>query len=201
MAKQKQHFESTVVVPLRTAWRERIDRKEALRRLAARPLTAGRRKRIADSIPGVIDHYLTFGNGFREFMRVGDKPARVLLMLPTRRVDRNTVDVACPMLQSEKPPSGRIRYLTALELHRFRERKGILHEDGVSLRPFKRIRDVYLPVDVSFLRAEPKPGHPGGSLCCDLCEIVHSILDIHHVDWLCCFLGDGCGSAFPPSNF
>jgi hypothetical protein len=184
---------TSIPVPLPDCWHETIDHKEAMRRLSTRALTEDRRNEIAEQIPDVLDHYIVFANGFREYIRIGQQPARLLLMLPTRKISDSAYELACPMLLSQVSRSGKPRYFTTFELHRFESKRGALFEDGRKLPGFKRVQGVTLPVDVMFLRAEPGPGHPGGSSCCDACEFVHSLLDIHGVDWLCCFFGDGCG--------
>jgi len=184
---------STVPVALPECWHETITRAEAMRRLKTRNLDKEKERRIAQSIPPTLEHYIVFGNGFREYIRADDAPARLLLMLPTRNRASSVWELPCPMLLAQRSRSGHARYFTTFELHRFEAQRGVLHEDGRALPSFKRVRGVVLPVDIEFLSAAPGIGHPGGSRCCDACEFVHSIFDIHDVDWLCCFFADGCG--------
>ena len=167
----------TLPVRLARGWHETIQRDEAIRRLRTQNLPAERHREIEAEIPLRTEHYLTFDDRvFREYVQLGDDPAILLLMLGG--VARGeTFVTALPML------GGRRQY----KRHDFHEAQGVLHENRVAKPMFRRLEEpVELRLDVSFVR-------PGAMMRCPcrICYWVHSVLDIHEIDWLCC-LG-ACG--------
>jgi hypothetical protein len=174
----------TVSVTLGEHWVETISRGEALQRLATRNLPENVRDRIARVIPETTAHYLVFTDRtFREFIAPSNDTARLLLLLPIKRSD-SAHDVIVPVYDSERTVTGHVRHLRGVEVHRFENRNGVLFENGMARDTFRLSRaPTSINVDASFLRAN---AHPGGNWCCDACEWVHSKLDIHCADWLCC---------------
>ena len=169
-------------VTLRDYWVETITRKEALRRLATRDIDDERRIKIERSIPPQTEHYLTFDkNVFREYAYSGSGTAALLLQLPGYRA-RNLFVVIVPLLRSM---DGK-RAMYGYDFHSYGGKNGKLLENDVHRPTFRHSREpVILPLNVSFVQPSPRP--PSLSFaCCEACEWVHSALDIHCADWICC---------------
>ena len=167
----------TVRVQLTDAWHETITREEGIRRLARQKPTGEARAKIEQTIPPRTEHFLTFDHGvFREYVQLDDAPAILLLMLGGRST-RDGFELSLPHLGG----------LRRWKRHKFHDAVGVLHENGSPRRTFRRLEEpLELAVDISFVR----PDLPF-RCSCRLCYWVHSVLDIHEIDWLCC-LG-GCG--------
>lgn len=175
----------TVAVTLNQYWVETISREEALKRLATRHLAPELLETISRQIPDVTEHYLIFTDRtFREFAAPSHDSARLLLLLPVKR-EEPAYDVVVPLYDSEHTANGHVRHVRGVEVHQFENRNGVLFENGVARQTFRLSQaPTTINVDISFLAT-----HPGGSWCCNACEWVHSALDIHCADWLCCL---GC---------
>lgn len=178
---------STVDVTLEAGWHEPVTRSMAVERLRSRPLRDDDRRRIEENIPELTHHYLTFaGRAFREYVDFGEGFAHVALFLPMEPVEGG-YRVIVPMYRSERYPDGRQKNLIGIDEHIFHVDGEQIIENNVARSTFEPIREpVQLQVETTMLRAE---AHPEGSICCDACEWVHSGLDIHCADWLCCL---GC---------
>jgi hypothetical protein len=180
----------TVTVTLTEYWVETITREEALRRLALRPLDPVRRAKIERQIPLVTRHYITsHGNAFLEFADFGNGFAHTMLIL---RADRIRPDAQFP--NGHLLVYGPDISANSIVTHVYAAKNGVLEENGV-LKPaftFSTTR-IDLQVETTFIDPSFDPSMMNYISCCDACEWVHSLLDIHGVDWLCC-LGC-CGSA------
>lgn len=177
----------TVEVTLDEGWHEEIPRHLAIERLEARALPSDEVKRITETIPDVTHHYLIFGGrAFREYVDFGEGFVHVSLFLPMEVSDEG-FKVIIPVYRSDRFPDGRPQHLIGIDEHLFRIEGEQLIENGKPRLTFKPIR-VPLTLRVETTMVMP-PNHPTGSACCDACEWVHSALDIHCADWLCCL---GC---------
>jgi hypothetical protein len=178
----------TMPVTIHNCFWEDIPREEALARLERRSLDAETRRRIEDNVPELTRHYLTFeGRAFREYVEPNDRPAELLLFLPL--VLRGEVrEVIVPIYESEKYPDGRIKHISGIDVHRYELREGRLIENGVSRDTFRYSQEpVQLNLNLSMLGTDPERRLArSAGWCCDACEWVHSTLDIHCADWLCC---------------
>ena len=181
-----------VPITLTDYWYETISQEEALRRLAGRRhLDPQTRSRIEQQIPQQTQHFLTFlGNAFREYVDFGQGVAHLLLMLPMEKKDNKCV-VVVP-IHREQGPDGRIRPLFGLDLEEYEFRDSKLIENGLPRETFQHAtKPIQLQLDITFVEASgniPLAGGPD-NWCCDSCEWVHSALDIHCADWLCCLGG------------
>ncbi len=187
---QQHHPEGrpTVLVTVDEGWHEQIPRGLAVERLNSRPLASVERQRIADTIPEVTHTYLTFaGRAFREYVDFGEGFAHIALFLPME-VTEEGYRVIVPIYRSQRFSDGRRQNLIGIDEHLFGLEREQLVQNGKERPTFEPIREpVALRVEATMLM--PDRGHPGGSVCCDACEWVHSGLDIHCADWLCCL---GC---------
>jgi hypothetical protein len=179
-------------IALRNYWHETISRDEAFRRLEGRDLPPERRSAVENTIPdGETRHFLTFyGGAFREYVAFPDEPAKLLLILPIRQKEENKFEVPVPVT-SERTSDGRIRNIVGIDFEEYQFTDGTLVENGTPRETFEFVEGpTELVVDVSFVSpAGPeleREKHPGGGGCCGACEWVHSALDIHCADWLCC---------------
>jgi hypothetical protein len=188
-----------VTATIEQYWYEVISRNEALRRLSKRPLDRKTRNSIAKEIPDSTLHILTFQRGvFREYARFGEKPANLLLMLPLQITSGKKrgyrYGVVGPINMSERRDDGRVRNLCGIEIDEFWVSGTRLIENGVPRSSFRFSEGpLQLEVDTTFLSARRRVGHVKGTPCCKACEWVHSKLDIHHLDWICCL-----GTCDPP---
>ena len=180
--------EMTVPVLLRDYWHESISREEAIGRLRGRPgLEQDAQRRLEERIPPETDHYLTFhGDAFREYVKFSDhEVGHLLLILPLRHEDDRWV-VPVPIYHSERRGDGRTRPLVGIEEHEFwRDGEGLVGE-GLRKDTFRfETGPTRLMLDVSFATPVKEDRHPHDG-CCGACEWVHSALDIHCADWICC---------------
>src|SRR5438128_2722971 len=180
--------QTTTIVPitLNEYWCETISREEALRRLEGRDIEPKRRARIIKDIPEQTKHYLTFDDGaLREYAFSGQGTAALLLLLPLHRQDDSFV-VFVPIHHTDRYPSGAERHFTGIDAHIFKSAGGKLVETGVRRPTFQySTKPVTLPLDVSFAVPGQKRRKTNFS-CCGACEWVHSALDIHCADPICC---------------
>ena len=182
----------TVKVTLRNYWHETILKTEALRRLKGRRLRARVHDEIAKDIPDRAEHYLTFeANMLREYVTLGRGPTFLLLLLPIRR-DGNK---AILEIRSGARRHGARQVQSG---RRVLGRRDEFHISGETLIENDIPREVFrrypgpksLDVDVSFI--SPEPTQMRLRCSCGLCEWVHSMLDIHWADCLCCLGTCGC---------
>lgn len=168
----------TVPVKLNDYWFEEITREEALRRLDSRNLSPEERAQIEPDIPERSRHYLTFeGPQFREYLDWGDGVSNLLLILPMKR-EGNTCSVE-GFIDNETF-IGLARTVFTMDIQ-----KNQLFEDG-GLVPFTHsTEEVEITLDVSFVIPGPEP-EPERNRCCRACEWVHSRLNIHWADPICC---------------
>ena len=187
--------EMVVPITLSDYWHETISRKEALRRLEGRDIEPKTRAKIIKDIPEQTEHFLTFDDGaFREYAFSGQGTAALLLLLPVHR-QGNSFLVFVPIHHSDRFPSGADRHFTGIDAHIFKGASGKLFENGVHRPTFRySTKPVTLPLDVSFAVPIQKR-HKTNFSCCGACEWVHSALDIHCADPICC-LGT-CGPGHP----
>jgi hypothetical protein len=175
-----------VPITLHEYWHEGISREDALQRLEQRKLERVKHDQIAKNIPPHTDHFLTFDNGaFREYAFSGEGTAALLLLLPLSKRENEFV-VYIPIHHSEVYAPGARRHTVGIDLHVFTASNGTLLENGVPRTTFHfSNKPVTFPLDVSF--AAPMRGRGKTNFsCCGACEWVHSALDIHIADPLCC---------------
>ncbi len=166
-----------VPITLKEYWYEDITKEEALRRLDGRNLDPKTRAEIEKNIPERSRHYLTFeAPFFREYLDWGDGVASLILLLPMK------VGVNSFVVQGfvDKPGmSGVGRSEFSFDMQRK------LSEDGKAV-PFDYSSEpTQLNLDVAFVIPAPEPER----CSCRACEWVHSVLNIHWADPLCCL---GC---------
>ena len=188
--------ETVVPVVLPEYWHETISRKEALRRLEGRDIERKTRAKIVKDIPDQTEHFLTFDDGaFREYAYSGRGTAALLLLLPLH-TQGNSFMVFVPIHHSDHFPSGADRHFIGIDTHIFKRFGGKLFENGVHRPTFRySTKAVTLPLDVSFA-APMRRRRTTNFSCCGACEWVHSTLDIHCADRLCC-LGTCGGHPIP----
>lgn len=199
--RSSEHSRLVVPITLRDYWYEAISKEEALRRLATRKIDSQIRTQTENEIPERTLHFLTFNGGvLREYAQFGNGVASLLLMLPLEKKEDSYV-VVMPVYNSEQMENGRTRRLSGIELHEFTSLGGKLLENGIPRPTFHYSEGpTELKVDVSFVTAGERRREgevflpPRSGLCCRACEWVHSALDIHRVDWLCCLFT--CGERF-----
>lgn len=169
----------TVPVTLKEYWYEDISRGEALRRLDGRNLDPKTRVDIEQNIPELSRHFLTFeGTLFREYLdRRDGSPANLLLILPMK-LGVNSFIIQGPVDNDRLSGIARSEFTFDLTKQLF--------ENGVARQFTYSSELVELNLDVSFVIPAPEPER---SLCCRACEWVHSQLDIHELDPICCL---GC---------
>lgn len=167
----------TVPVTLKEYWYEDITREEALRRLDGQNLDPKTRAEIESHIPERSRHFLTFkGTLFREYLDWNDGVANLLLILPMK-LGINSFTIQGFIDNERLSGVGRTKFT-------FDEQRK-LFEDGIVI-PFKYSDEaIELNLDVSFVIPAPTP-EPERTLCCRACYWVHSRLDIHWADPLCC---------------
>jgi hypothetical protein len=181
--------EGNLVVPitLENYWYEEISRDEALRRLENRNASQEKLD-VAETVfenTDVIRHYLTFTNTLREFADYRGGVTNPVLKLPLGERAENEFTLIVPVV-GERLASGDVRPRVGIDMHEYNFADGIFVENGVPKEGFQLVEGpTELRVDASLLQ-------PGGdpdqfSICCVACEIVHSDLDIHDADPLCCF--------------
>jgi hypothetical protein len=176
-----------IQVTLTNYWHETISRDEAVRRLETRNLPTERKARILSGIPERTEHYLApHGNGLLEYVDCGEGFARLLLILKLQKGPNGT------LLVGSRHGDGK--------RHVHETKDGVLVENGVPRPSFRFAADpIALSVDASFLdpglpptpiymRTQKHPT-PGQSVCCDMCEWVHSVTDYHEYDADCCVGG------------
>jgi hypothetical protein len=189
-----------VTLTLRNYWYESISKDEAHRRLSTRnKISEDERSMIEANLQNKIDHYISFDDHvFREYAGFENDVARLLLILQLRKRGDSTYEVFLPVYGSSHP-DGRKQRFSGIITNEYKIANQKFVENGQikdSLRFFGGPKEINL--DVSFVEANIRDDVPESrSLrrapvsCCRLCEIVHSILDVHWADNLCC-LG-GCG--------
>jgi hypothetical protein len=170
-------------------WRESISRAEALRRLESRRIAdEDRRARIEANIPETTDHILSFSNGWlREYATFSPQLTFLVLLMPYQERE-GWYELAVPLAGEDPHAPGRTLY--GVDLHRFKKGpSGELIQDGKVKNTFQFVDEpLALTVDARFMYPQiVLEAHPGGSVCCDACEWVHSTFDfLHCVDSWCC---------------
>jgi hypothetical protein len=171
-------------------WRESISREEARRRLASRGIAdEGRRARIEAAIPETTDHIMSFSGGWlREYVTFDNQPLSFLLLLMPYEERDGWYELAVPLAGEDPHAPGRILY--GVDLHRFKKGPlGELMQEGKTKDSFNWVDEsIVLTIDARFMYPEGAlEAHPGGTLCCDACEWVHSTFEfLHCVDSWCC---------------
>jgi hypothetical protein len=181
-----------VTISLVNYWHETIERREAIRRLRTRALEPKRQREIERDIPERTEHFLTFSDGaFREYAYSGRGNAALVLMLPVLR-DGTSFAVFGPVSPGGERQNGP-RYFCGMGISVFTMPRGRLFENG-DLRPTFRFSKgpLTLPLDVSFTSPGRRQVRHNFS-CCGACEWVHSALDVHWADPLCCLASCGGG--------
>lgn len=169
---------------------ENISKAEAIRRVNSRPIDPIIKEFIIKNLPDNTPHYIVFRNGLLlEFATLRDNETFLMLKLPytTPPGTTNAYEVKVPLAGCSDKST-------------FSTSDGQLYENG-TLRPsfqFSTER-VQLQVNTNALlwngANDPQPialpceyaPDPIMCLCKLACEYVHSTLDIHWADGICCF--------------
>jgi len=186
-----------VSISLVDFWHETISRREAMRRLETRSLEPKRRREIERDIPDRTEHFLTFRDGaFREYAYSGRGTAALLLMLPMQQ-DGNRFAVYGPVAPEGNRMSGP-RFFCRMGISLFSVSRQKLFENGDLRSTFRYSRGpLTLPLDVSFASPGRVQTRHNFS-CCGACEWVHSALDVHWADAICCLASCGSGHTGHP---
>lgn len=170
-------------------YRENISREEAIRRINARPIAPDIKRFLIERLPDNTPHYILFKNGlFLEFatLEPGANESFLMLEMPytTPPGTTNIFEVKMPLTACSDKSTFSIG-----------PNKDLLENGAV--RPSFRFSTarVRLRVNINVIdwtgnnNRFPCLNAPDPVLCfCKLaCEYVHSQLDIHWADPICCF--------------
>jgi hypothetical protein len=168
-----------VPITLKEYWYEDISKEEAMKRLDSRNLDPETRAEVEKDIPDHSRHFLTFEPPFfREYLLWDDGVAALVLLLPMK-VGVNSFIIQGFVDRAGVSGVGRSEFTIDLQRKLFENGKPV---------PFTYSDEpAQMNLDASFLVPVPEPERFRCS--CRACEWVHSRLNIHWADPLCCL---GC---------
>lgn len=161
---------------------EKITRAEAIRRLDEHELDSLVRQFIIENLPDTTYHYLVFKDSlFFEYITFGDE------IISYRTLKTHAPVIGADSFLVQIPVDSCLRNSLFVK-----DKNGKLIEDGVSKSPpfsYSRNKTTLLISTEPLFRELPcsVTSDPIGCLCKLACYYVHSQLNIHWLDGICCF--------------